>query len=1009
MAFHQMSDRFFLFAFFLFLAACEQKEGPVVMDSPVPAEEATATFQLEPGFKIELIAAEPLIADPVAMEIDENGALYVVENHGYPLDKTRNSKVKLLRDTDGDGLMDKSAVFADSLLMPTGVMRWKNGILVTDAPDVLYMEDTNGDDKADIIEVMLTGFALSNPQHNVNSPLFGLDNWIYLAHERAVGSEVYKAEFGDAGREVFFPSKPEGVRLPENAGGRNVRFRPDSHELEQLASSTQYGHAFDEWGNHLLVNNSNHIMHGVIAAPYLDRNPELLVPTSTRSLSDHANAAEVYPITQTPDLQLLTDAGVMTSACAITPYTGNAFPPSFNTLTTFVAEPVSNLVHVDRLKNDGSSFIASRLKMGEEFLASTDGWFRPVNMYIGPDGALYVVDYYREIIEHPEWLSDDVIHSGKLYNGHDRGRIYRISSEKAVAGDWPTSFALGKATDEMLVEKLGDRNSWWRRHAQRLLLHRSASSVVPLLTELSRKEDLPLGRLHALWTLEGLDQLQPTLIEKALTDVEAGVRTNAIKLAERHLVSSPALTKTLLTLQDDPDPKVRFQLLCTLGFVDTPEAAEVRNKLLFADIDDEFVQVAALSAPSSQTENLLESVLDRYQANVPAYGSLVERLSAMVAASGDQAYTFELLRKATAVVSERDLQWQEPVMKGLARGFAGTKSVFAPPEQQILLRTFFEYPAISVRQATLRVLQTKKLTASVQLSKAMEEARRLAGNDQAPERERALAINFLALQNPAPHAPFLKGLILSENPLPVRLAALKTLNAIPDETITAFVMENWSALDPAVQDAALNAFMEKEPRVKILVEALETGKIEQSSVGWQRSIRLMTQRNIELRSRARTLFAKDDQREKVIEEYQAALSLKGDVARGKLVYEKSCAICHQVKGESGIPFGPDLGTIQPWPASGIMANILDPNQSIAHSYDLWQVVLKNGESLQGVITAETPSAITVRNAEGQVNTVLRNDISSQRAMNMSAMPVGLEKQITPAEMADLLAFLKQGR
>ncbi|HEX8040105.1 MAG TPA: c-type cytochrome, partial [Chryseosolibacter sp.] len=216
-------------------------------------------------------------------------------------------------------------------------------------------------------------------------------------------------------------------------------------------------------------------------------------------------------------------------------------------------------------------------------------------------------------------------------------------------------------------------------------------------------------------------------------------------------------------------------------------------------------------------------------------------------------------------------------------------------------------------------------------------------------------------------------------------------------------------LDPAVQDAALNALMENESRIKLLVDAVETGRIQQTSVGWQRSIRLMTQRNIDIRNRARAIFAKDDQRQKVIAEYQPALKLKGDVSKGKLVYEKNCAICHQVRGGGGIPFGPDLGTIQSWPESGILANILDPNQSVSHGFDLWNVSLRNGESLQGVITEETPAAITVRNANGQVNTVSRDEMVSQKALNMSAMPVGLEKNITKEEMADLLAFLKNGK
>jgi putative heme-binding domain-containing protein len=415
-----------------------------------------------------------------------------------------------------------------------------------------------------------------------------------------------------------------------------------------------------------------------------------------------------------------------------------------------------------------------------------------------------------------------------------------------------------------------------------------------------------------------------------------------------------------------------------------------------------------LSAPSSQTENLLESVLARYKRNEPAYGSLVQSLTAMAVAEEKSRLAYTLLQKATAIVPEDSVSWQVPVLKGLARGFDSRKALLSEPEQNLLFKSFFDHPAHSVRQASLQVLQSKRLAGGQQIKTAMQKARQIASDDQIPERERALAINFLALQNPAPDAPLLKTLVLSDKSLPVQLASIRTMNSIPDETITEFTMQNWPKLGPAVQDAALNSFMEKELRVRILVDALESGKVQKTSVGWGRSIRLMTQRNIELRNRARAFFTKEDETKKVIEDYQPALGLDGDAAKGKLVYEKSCAICHQLKGE-GIPFGPDLGTIQSWPTSGIMANILDPNQSISHGFDLWNVVLKNGESLQGVITAETPSSVTVRNANGQVNTIAREEISSQKAMNMSAMPVGLEKDINQQEMADLLAFLKNSK
>ena len=257
-------QRFLLFLVIMlpFISCSNRSDSSVsvVLNSPVLPKNAVSTFELEPGFKIELVASEPLISDPVDMEIDEYGRLYVVEMHGYPLDKTGTGIIKLLSDTDGDGHMDKSTVFADSLTLPNSVMRWKKGVLVTDAPHVFYLEDTNGDGRADKKEIMLTGFALSNPQHNLNSPVLAIDNWIYLAHEGAVATQTYKNEFGDTGTAIYYPQVPASPRLPPNANGRAVRFRPDQHLLETTSGNTQFGHAFDTWGHHFLVANYNHII-----------------------------------------------------------------------------------------------------------------------------------------------------------------------------------------------------------------------------------------------------------------------------------------------------------------------------------------------------------------------------------------------------------------------------------------------------------------------------------------------------------------------------------------------------------------------------------------------------------------------------------------------------------------------------------------------------------------------------------------------------------------------------
>jgi len=993
----------FLLVMLMIGGGCNNKPG---LQTGLTPEEALKTFELEPGFKIELVASEPLVADPTDMEIDEYGRMYVVEMHGYPLDQSGTGKVKLLTDEDGDGKMDKSTVFAEGLNLPNSLMRWKKGIIVTDAPNLLYFEDTDGDGRADKRDTLLTGFALSNPQHNVNSPVYGLDNWIYLGHEGAVATRDYKAEFGDLGREIMFPAYPDAPRLSKNADGRTIRFRPDQRLLETTSSNTQFGHTFDAWGRRLLVSNANHIFQEVIAATYLNRNPVQAVPNATQSISDHSDACEVFPTTKNPQNQLLTDAGVITSACGITTYLGGAFPDAYNNNDiVFVAEPVSNLVHVDKLKDHGASFIASRMQARKEFLTSTDAWFRPVNIYVGPDGALYIVDYYRQIIEHPEWMGDDVIKSGELYNGTDKGRIYRISRTDAKPADWTKDLKLGDASSEELTKQLANPNIWWRMNAQRLLVDRADKAAVPALAQMVQHSASAYGRLHALWALEGMGALTPDLILQSLKDAVAGVRENAIKLAELHLTAAPELAKALLPLQNDNNVKVRFQLLCTLGFINTPEAAAVRNKLLLQDVEDKWVQIAALSASASQTASLLNVVMEKFKPDVPAYASLIQRLATMVGTGGDPKIIRTLVEKSTKAGSKEQGIWQAAVLEGIAQGLKTLTSVYEG-EQALLINTSFEHPSGQVRKAAFRLLKAIGVPDEKQATDAMQRAVANIGNRSLPDDKRAEAVAFITLRNPAPHAELLKGLIVPQEQLSIQLAALRTLGAIPDLSVCNYLLKQWEVLTPALQDASLGLFMVNTERSALLLGAIESGKVLPTSLGWPRTQQLLGHPDSTIRSRAKPLFVKSDNVE-LSKEYQQSLELKGDIEKGKVVFAENCALCHQLRGASGISYGPDLGTVHNWSAKAIMDNLLAPQLSISPGFDLWTVELNGGESLQGIMSSETPTAITLRTSPSVEKNILRKDIVVLRAMNMSAMPPGLEKKINKQEMADLLTFLKE--
>jgi putative membrane-bound dehydrogenase-like protein len=977
----------------------------------VEAKDALATYKVADGFKIEMIASEPLISDPVDMEIDEYGRMYVVEMHGYPLDKSGSGKIILLTDTDGDGNMDKRTVFKDGLVLPNSIMRWKKGVLVTDAPAVLYLEDTDGDGVADITDTMITGFALSNPQHNVNNPVYGLDNWIYIAHEGVVSTREYKKEFGDKGSEIYFANHPEANKLPDNANGRSIRMRPDKMLLEMSSSSCQFGQTFDQWGHLFGCNNSNQGYQEVIADRYFQRNHDLLISDATQNMSDHLNAAEVFPITTNPDRQLLTNVGVMTSACGLTDYMGDLFPAPYNKHVTFVAEPVSNLVHVDILKDSGASFTASRILQEKEFLSSTDSWARPVNFYVGPDGALYVLDYYRKVIESPEWMSEEAIKAGGLYDGYDKGRIFRITPTNTKKAEWTKGLKLGDASSEELVKYLANKNNWWRMNAQRLLVDRADKNAIPALVTMTTdaSED---GRLHSLWTLEGMGELKSEQINKALKDSVAGIRENAIKLAELHLNADPALATSLLALQNDKDAKVRFQLLLTLGFVNTPQSSIARTKLLLDDINDKWVQIAALSASSSQTLDLLKVVMDKFKADVPAYASLVERLTTMVGSAGRVEDIHQLLVTALTQASPGQPEKKAAIIQGLAQGLKSRKiSVeLQKSDQQLLVNSFFQNPSADIRHASLELLKVNNISDVSRKDAAIREAASVMNDSVQPDSRRAEAIYFLALGDPGVYTEDLKKFINPKEEPPLQLAALYTLSRVKGTAVSEYSIQQWEVLTPEIREASINTFLSDSNRIALLIDALEKNKIKPSSIKFSTSVRLMDQSNENLRNRARVIFTKNErERVNVNKEYEKALQLDGDAAKGKQVYMTNCAICHQVRGKMGVAFGPDLGTVQNWIKEDVMANILNPNLSISSGFDMWNVQLNSGETEQGIIFTETPVAITLRNNGKMDRTINRQDIQSIRAMNASAMPTGLEKNIDKQQMADLLAFLRRNQ
>jgi putative membrane-bound dehydrogenase-like protein len=997
-----MSPRLTLVVAALLAVSCRR----VVSGPPLSPAESLATMRLVAGLRIEAFVTEPAIASPVAMEFDERGRLFVVEMPGYPLDTRPTGRVKLLEDADRDGRYEKVTVFADGLVLPTGVMRWKGGVLVTAAPDVWYLEDTTGDGRADVRRKVLTGFAFTNPQHTVNGPVYGLDNWIHLAHEGAAEAIVFKDKFGDRGAGVRFADGPAAE--PLDAEGHAVRFHPASRRLERRAGRSQFGHAFDDWGRYFTLDNSNHARHEVIAAGYLRRNPDLLLPSAMQNASDHGAAATVFPITRGARFEMLSEPGQFTSACSLFFVPGGPLREALGR-SSVVAEPVHNLVHRDVWEPAGSTFVARRAEEGRELLAAADAWFRPVGFASGPDDALYVVDYYRPIIEHPEWTAEHHHHdSPVLYQGSDRGRIYRIR-----AANHPTAHRIrlpAVASTEELVGMLSHPNLWWRRTAQRLLVDRQPAEAPARLARLLREGASAVGRLHALWTLEGLNRLEPDHVAAALADAEPGVRENAVVLAERFLAGEPKLVTRLLGLAGDADPRVRFQLAATLGGVESAAARTARERLLASATDDRWMQVAVLSASSDEAAAALDRALRP--------GGLVDReapgragyLLEAAAVVGARRRADEIARTVERVAGGRGASadwWRGATLEGLVRGLRRARGGSAvPTAARRRLLALAEGDAAAVRRPSLELLAVAGLPEDAG-ARGRAEAR--AADRSKDPQVRADALALLALASPPPALERLGPLTEPQEPEAVQAAAVRALRGSAGEEAGRFLLARWRGLTPAVRGEAVEVLLAHPASTRLLLSAVEDGTVAAWTLSFWQKRDLLMHEDAAVRARAHALLEeRPGGREEVLRRYEAALDRPADAARGERVFDAVCAKCHRFR-DKGAEVGPDLGTVANRPASLLLKDILMPSLSIAPRYESYVVERASGGTEEGVLAGQTPTTIVLRREGGEERVIPREDVRRLQVSQLSSMPADLEQQVGEQEMADLLAYLTGGR
>jgi putative membrane-bound dehydrogenase-like protein len=556
----------------------------IAFDMPPPKSpaEALASFRVRPGFRVELATAEPMVMDPIAFEWGADGRLWVVEMRDYPLGLDGKGQpggmVKVLEDTDGDGRYDKAATFLEGVAFPSSVMPWRKGALIAVAPDLIYVEDTDSDGQADTRKVLFTGFTLGNQQHRFNGFEWGLDGWIYAAN-------------GDSGGTVKSLATGKVISI----SGRDLRFRPDTGELETVSAESQFARRRDDWGNWFGNNNPTWLWHVTLPEHYLRRNPRLAVKSVRHKLANYENSTRVFPASAAmvrPNQPW--SLNHVTSACSPCPYRDDLFGPDF-AMSIFVSEPVHNVVHREVLVREGSGFISHRAEGEEqsEFLTSSDNWFRPITLKTGPDGALYIADMYRFVLEHPEWISPEMQARLDVRAGADKGRIYRVVPEGQARRLIPN---LAKLNSRELVGAMDSGNGWQRDTAQRLLLERADPSVIAPLHELLAVTHAPQVRLQALATLGQLGALTSESVVAALSDPHPAVRSEALRQSESLAGSNDALFAAIAALAVDGDATVRMQAAFSLGEWPADKIDPVLRQLSSREGADELLRLAVMSS-----------------------------------------------------------------------------------------------------------------------------------------------------------------------------------------------------------------------------------------------------------------------------------------------------------------------------------------------------------------------------------------------------------------------------
>ncbi len=983
-----------------------------LMQKPLPAEESIKRFVTPVDFAVKLYADESIFeAKPIAMNWDEQGRLWVCETIDYPHDLQRGNvgrdRIRICEDTNGDGRADKSTVFAEGLNIPTAIAFHRGGAVVQNGTETLYLKDTNGDGEADLKQVLLSGWNLGDTHGGVSNFRNGLDNWIYAMQGYNNSAPQIDGVPQQSFRMGFFRFK-----LSQNDP-------PKVEKIEFLRSTTN-----NTWGLGISE-------EGLIFGSTANREPSFFMPIPNRYYESVGGWAPdtLSPISDTHLFKPISDKvrqvdhhGGYTAAAGHAIYTARAYPPQWWNRTAFVCGPTGKLVGTFVLQPDGAGF---RSHSPINLLASDDEWSAPIMAEVGPDGQVWVIDWYNYIVQHNPTPEGFETGRGNAYLTDLRdkrfGRVYRV----VYQGDAGKSTAdvPQLSTDDLpgLLAALSHPTMLVRLSAQRLLVERGqtdcAEDLIALVADKKVDEiGLNVAAIHALHVLAALGTLEDVegdayaAVVDALKHPSAGVRRNAISVLTETTAAAKALVDARLL--DDSDPQVVLAALLAVADTSGPNLSAPLADFVASDrINDRWLADAATSAAARRPERFLVELAKRSAQTALADNAVAisRRVAEHFARS---APAEESAQRLLAALTDADARLIGGVVNGLAAGWPEAHTLASADEGQERIKALFRAAG---DQAKADLIQLASRSGSGALNEEKAEVARVllreAVDEQASTEQRLAAAERLITFDPS-NEEVVQQLVELINPLAAPALSRGLIIAIGKSTApqaAEHLVQVAKNATPTVRDQAVQTLLSRPAMTQTLLASLQSGELAISDLTALQRQSLSDHPNRRLRATARDLFqsagtAVNPDRQRVVEEKMPLANQQGDAEAGKLVFTKNCATCHQYHGE-GTTVGPDLTGMSVHPKSELLIHILDPSRSVESNYRLYTALTADGVVINGILAAESRTSVEIVDAQARRHTILREDLEELVASRKSAMPEGLEESMGDQGIVDLLEFL----